>query len=203
MKTRNGSLSRRRLFKKGAAAAASAALITQSGTRLRTGAGGRDRAHVSRMDLARHGPWPHDAAGGPAAPGHRAAGRRPHRAVQPVLLERRRGPRHSAGAARRRCGHTRERRPHRRQHERHGAHPGPRRRGRRRGGRPEVRRVQVGDRVCVSGTPQCGACYHCLRGRADVCQLLGRNLAGDLRRWPICVMALPCTRTRTSAGLPS
>src|SRR5688572_26909673 len=24
---------------------------------------------------------------------------------------------------------------------------------------PEVRRVQVGDRVCVSGTPQCGNCY--------------------------------------------
>jgi S-(hydroxymethyl)glutathione dehydrogenase/alcohol dehydrogenase len=45
---------------------------------------------------------------------------------------------------------------------------------------PEVRRVQVGDRVCVSGTPQCGACYHCLRGRADICQLLGRNLAADL-----------------------
>jgi S-(hydroxymethyl)glutathione dehydrogenase/alcohol dehydrogenase len=44
---------------------------------------------------------------------------------------------------------------------------------------PEVRRVQVGDRVCVSGTPQCGACYHCLRGRADVCQLLGRNQPGD------------------------
>jgi S-(hydroxymethyl)glutathione dehydrogenase/alcohol dehydrogenase len=45
---------------------------------------------------------------------------------------------------------------------------------------PDVRRVQVGDRVCVSGTPQCGACYHCLRGRADVCQLLGRNLPADL-----------------------
>lgn len=45
---------------------------------------------------------------------------------------------------------------------------------------PEVRRVQVGDRVCVSGTPQCGSCYHCLRGRADVCQLLGRNLPRDL-----------------------
>ena len=45
---------------------------------------------------------------------------------------------------------------------------------------PDVRRVQVGDRVCVSGTPQCGSCYHCLRGRADVCQLLGRNLAADL-----------------------
>jgi S-(hydroxymethyl)glutathione dehydrogenase/alcohol dehydrogenase len=46
---------------------------------------------------------------------------------------------------------------------------------------PEVRRVQVGDRVCVSGTPQCGSCYHCLRGRADICQLLGRNLASDLQ----------------------
>jgi S-(hydroxymethyl)glutathione dehydrogenase/alcohol dehydrogenase len=45
---------------------------------------------------------------------------------------------------------------------------------------PDVRRVQVGDRVCVSGTPQCGSCYHCLRGRADVCQLLGRNLPSDL-----------------------
>lgn len=45
---------------------------------------------------------------------------------------------------------------------------------------PDVRRVQVGDRVCVSGTPQCGSCYHCLRGRADVCQLLGRNGPGDL-----------------------
>ena len=45
---------------------------------------------------------------------------------------------------------------------------------------PEVRRVQPGDRVCVSGTPQCGSCYHCLRGRADVCQLLGRNGASDL-----------------------
>src|SRR5215470_1180292 len=35
---------------------------------------------------------------------------------------------------------------------------------------PEVRRVRVGDRVCVSGTPQCGSCYHCLRGRSDMCQ---------------------------------
>jgi S-(hydroxymethyl)glutathione dehydrogenase/alcohol dehydrogenase len=45
---------------------------------------------------------------------------------------------------------------------------------------PEVRRVQIGDRVCVSGTPQCGSCYHCLRGRADVCQLLGRNGPAEL-----------------------
>ena len=44
----------------------------------------------------------------------------------------------------------------------------------------EVRRVQVGDRVCVSGTPQCGACYQCLRGRADMCQFLGRQGPDDL-----------------------
>src|SRR5512145_2462944 len=37
---------------------------------------------------------------------------------------------------------------------------------------PEVRRVQVGDRVCVSGTPQCGSCYRCIRGRSDMCQFL-------------------------------
>ena len=45
---------------------------------------------------------------------------------------------------------------------------------------PDVRRVQVGDRVCVSGTPQCGACYQCLRGRADMCQFLGRQGPNDL-----------------------
>ena len=44
----------------------------------------------------------------------------------------------------------------------------------------EVRRVQVGDRVCVSGTPQCGNCYQCLRGRADMCQFLGRQGGNDL-----------------------
>ena len=40
---------------------------------------------------------------------------------------------------------------------------------------PQVRRVQIGDRVCVSGTPQCGNCYQCLRGRADMCQFLSDN----------------------------
>ncbi len=40
---------------------------------------------------------------------------------------------------------------------------------------PQVRRVQVGDRVCVSGTPQCGSCYQCVRGRADMCQFLSDN----------------------------
>lgn len=45
---------------------------------------------------------------------------------------------------------------------------------------PDVRRVQPGDRVCVSGTPQCGSCYQCLRGRADMCQFLGRQGPNDL-----------------------
>ena len=45
---------------------------------------------------------------------------------------------------------------------------------------PEVRRVHVGDRVCVSGTPQCGSCYQCLRGRSDMCQFLGRQGPDDL-----------------------
>src|SRR5579863_9623222 len=45
---------------------------------------------------------------------------------------------------------------------------------------PQVRRVQPGDRVCVSGTPQCGACYQCLRGRSDMCQFLGRQGPADL-----------------------
>ena len=45
---------------------------------------------------------------------------------------------------------------------------------------PDVRRVQVGDRVCVAGTPQCGSCYQCLRGRGDVCQFLSRIGPADL-----------------------
>ena len=32
-----------------------------------------------------------------------------------------------------------------------------------------VKRVQVGDRVLLANTPQCGQCYNCLRGRADRC----------------------------------
>ena len=45
---------------------------------------------------------------------------------------------------------------------------------------PEVRRVRVGDRVLVSGTPHCGSCFRCLRGRADMCQFLSAIGADDL-----------------------
>lgn len=39
----------------------------------------------------------------------------------------------------------------------------------------EVKRVQVGDRVIVPVTPQCGQCWMCLHGRADACRsALGR-----------------------------
>jgi S-(hydroxymethyl)glutathione dehydrogenase/alcohol dehydrogenase len=34
----------------------------------------------------------------------------------------------------------------------------------------QVRRVQIGDRVVVAGTSQCGQCYQCLHGRPDYCQ---------------------------------
>ena len=33
-----------------------------------------------------------------------------------------------------------------------------------------VKRVQVGDRVVVAGTSQCGQCYQCLHGAPDFCQ---------------------------------
>jgi S-(hydroxymethyl)glutathione dehydrogenase/alcohol dehydrogenase len=35
---------------------------------------------------------------------------------------------------------------------------------------PMVRRVQVGDRVIVPVTPQCGQCFWCLHERADICR---------------------------------
>ena len=68
---------------------------------------------------------------------------------------------------------------------------------------PEVRRAGVGDRVCVSGTPQCGSCYQCLRGRADVCQFLSRIGADDLVAVAETRDGTRSTRTRTSAAWPS
>ncbi|MFM2125501.1 MAG: hypothetical protein RL328_1952 [Acidobacteriota bacterium] len=47
---------------------------------------------------------------------------------------------------------------------------------------PDVRRVQVGDRVIVPGTPQCGVCYMCLQGRADWCQFLGTSPAHPIAK---------------------
>jgi S-(hydroxymethyl)glutathione dehydrogenase / alcohol dehydrogenase len=46
----------------------------------------------------------------------------------------------------------------------------------------QVRRVRVGDRVIVSGTSQCGACYQCLHGAPEACNYLAVPLRviGDL-----------------------
>ena len=47
---------------------------------------------------------------------------------------------------------------------------------------PLVGRVQVGDRVIVAVTPQCGQCANCLRGRADRCQ------------WGVAAKAIPIAK---------
>jgi S-(hydroxymethyl)glutathione dehydrogenase/alcohol dehydrogenase len=47
---------------------------------------------------------------------------------------------------------------------------------------PLVGRVQVGDRVIVAVTPQCGQCANCLRGRADRCQ------------WGVAAKAIPVAK---------
>ena len=38
-----------------------------------------------------------------------------------------------------------------------------------------VRRFQVGDRALVTITPNCGACYHCINGRGDMCNFLNND----------------------------
>ena len=38
----------------------------------------------------------------------------------------------------------------------------------------QVKRVQVGDQVIMSITPNCGACANCLNGRGDICAMFGR-----------------------------
>jgi S-(hydroxymethyl)glutathione dehydrogenase/alcohol dehydrogenase len=61
----------------------------------------------------------------------------------------------------------------------------------------KVNRVAVGDRVVVAGTRQCGACYACLRGRADHCLL--RNGGGD----PNAPVAEMLDGTKVTGFLPS
>ena len=199
--THSKRVSRRGLLKKGvAAAAAGAAFGSRSGSRVCPGARRGHESDLSCLDLPRNRPRAHDAAGRAAAADHGAAGRRAHRGQQPVLLERRRRARHSAGL-RLRLPPLRPPSgspaptPHMALIQGHGGVGVVEAVG------PEVRRVQVGDRVCVSGTPQCGSCYHCLRGRADVCQLLGRTCrrsgsVADSGRHA-------CYATRTSAAWPS
>src|SRR5690606_7102912 len=43
----------------------------------------------------------------------------------------------------------------------------------------EVRRVRVGDRVLVCGTPECGQCYQCLHGNPEACNYLNSQLFNE------------------------
>jgi S-(hydroxymethyl)glutathione dehydrogenase / alcohol dehydrogenase len=61
----------------------------------------------------------------------------------------------------------------------------------------KVNRVAVGDRVVVAGTRHCGACYACLRARADHCLL--RNGGGD----PNAPVAEMTDGTRVTGFAPS
>jgi S-(hydroxymethyl)glutathione dehydrogenase/alcohol dehydrogenase len=50
---------------------------------------------------------------------------------------------------------------------------------------PQVRRVRVGDRVLVSGTPWCGQCHQCLNGTPEFCNYIipgavPNNPVGDM-----------------------
>jgi S-(hydroxymethyl)glutathione dehydrogenase / alcohol dehydrogenase len=47
-----------------------------------------------------------------------------------------------------------------------------------------VKRVQVGDRVVVAGTSQCGQCYQCLHGRPDYCQFTFFSNAPGVEAFP-------------------
>jgi S-(hydroxymethyl)glutathione dehydrogenase/alcohol dehydrogenase len=47
-----------------------------------------------------------------------------------------------------------------------------------------VKRVQVGDRVVVAGTSQCGQCYQCLHGRPDYCQFTFFSNAPGVEPFP-------------------
>ena len=73
---------------------------------------------------------------------------------------------------------------------------------------PDVRRVQVGDRVIVGVTPECGQCYQCLHGRADRCQVLFGGIFGGVPTpdpvFPFATLAdgttsafCPCSTTRS------
>lgn len=43
----------------------------------------------------------------------------------------------------------------------------------------EVRRVRIGDRVLVCGTPECGVCYQCLHGNPEACNYLNSQLFNE------------------------
>ena len=66
---------------------------------------------------------------------------------------------------------------------------------------PMVKRVQVGDRVVVAGTSQCGQCYQCLQGRPDYCQFTFFSNAQGVDPFPPFAQLTDGTRVYAQAGI--
>ncbi len=66
---------------------------------------------------------------------------------------------------------------------------------------PMVKRVQVGDRVVVAGTSQCGQCYQCLQGRPDYCQFTFFSNAPGVEAFPPFAEFLDGTPVYAQAGI--
>ena len=64
-----------------------------------------------------------------------------------------------------------------------------------------VKRVQVGDRVLVAGTSQCGQCYQCLHGRPDYCQFTFFSNAPGVEPFPPFAQTLDGTPVYAQAGI--
>jgi len=65
----------------------------------------------------------------------------------------------------------------------------------------QVRRVQVGDRVVVAGTSQCGQCYQCLQGRPDYCQFTFFSNGPGVEPFPPFAQFLDGTPVFAQAGI--
>jgi S-(hydroxymethyl)glutathione dehydrogenase/alcohol dehydrogenase len=65
----------------------------------------------------------------------------------------------------------------------------------------QVKRVQVGDRVVVAGTSQCGQCYQCLQGRPDYCQFTFFSNAPGVEPFPPFAQLLDGTPVYAQAGI--
>jgi len=64
-----------------------------------------------------------------------------------------------------------------------------------------VKRVQVGDRVVVAGTSQCGQCYQCLHGRPDYCQFTFFSNAAGAEAFPPFAQLLDGRPVYAQAGI--
>ena len=65
----------------------------------------------------------------------------------------------------------------------------------------QVKRVQIGDRVVVAGTSQCGQCYQCLQGRPDYCQFTFFSNAPGVEAFPPFAQLLDGTPVYAQAGI--